>query len=100
MSFEQSRSPTSTHAAAHSAGRLCPFCGAPVHTAQLCAACGRDTTAPRRPCEKCGQMIPSHERACWRCGASFKSELWWKVPLIVLLFLLAFVISAVLALLK
>jgi hypothetical protein len=45
-------------------------------------------------------MAPTSERACWNCGAVFTSDMWWKVPLIVFLFLLAFAISAVFALLQ
>jgi hypothetical protein len=45
-------------------------------------------------------MVPSSERACRNCGAVFRSDLRWKVPLIVFLFLLAFVISVLLALVK
>jgi hypothetical protein len=45
-------------------------------------------------------MVPSRDRGCWNCGAGFKSDLWWKVPLMILLFLLAFAISAALGLLK
>jgi hypothetical protein len=45
-------------------------------------------------------MVPSGERACWNCGAAFRSDLRWKIPLIIFLFLLAFVISVLLALLR
>lgn len=99
MSFEERQSPAVGHPGAPRSGRVCPFCGAHA-AAQLCAACGRDTTAPRRPCRECGRMVPASERACWNCGAVFTSDMWWKVPLIVFLFLLAFAISAVFALLK
>ncbi len=99
MSSAQGQPPTVGHAAAHLPGRVCPFCGANA-PAQFCGSCGRDTTAPRRPCAKCRRMVPSVERACWNCGAGFKSDMRWKIPLIVFLFLLAFVISILLALLK
>lgn len=79
--------------------RRCPYCGAPA-AERFCGACGRDTAAPRRPCGKCGRMVMSSERACWNCGAGFPSDLWWKIPLIIFLFLLAFAVSVVLALLK
>jgi predicted amidophosphoribosyltransferase len=79
--------------------RACPFCGAPA-PGQFCPACRRDTTWARRPCPRCGRMVPSLEQTCWSCGAHFRSELWWKVPLIILLFLITFVISILLALLK
>ena len=45
-------------------------------------------------------MTPTAERACWNCGSVFKSDMRWKVPLIVALFLLSFVLSVVLALVK
>jgi uncharacterized integral membrane protein len=45
-------------------------------------------------------MSPSNESACRNCGAAFKSDMRWKIPLIVFLFLLAFVLGIVIALLK
>ena len=45
-------------------------------------------------------MTPSAERACWNCGAVFKSDMSWKIPLIILIVLLSFVFSAALALLN
>jgi len=99
MSFDQRQSPAGVHTAAHPPGRMCPFCSAPA-AAQFCGSCGRDTTAPRRPCVKCRRMVPSSERTCWNCGAVFKSDMRWKIPLIVFLFVLAFIISILLALVK
>ncbi|MBV8855409.1 MAG: hypothetical protein JOZ02_00475 [Acidobacteria bacterium] len=43
-------------------------------------------------------MTPTAERACWNCGAVFKSDMRWKIPLIVALFLLSFVLSVAVAL--
>ena len=100
MSFNERLSqPAIDHTAAQAMGRLCPFCGARAD-AQVCGSCGRDTTAPRRPCVKCRRMVPSSERSCWNCGAVFKSDMRWKIPLIVFLFLLAFVGSILFALFK
>ena len=99
MSFDERQSPAGGDAAARFPGRVCPFCGASA-PAQVCGSCGRDTTAPRRPCGRCRQMAPSSERACRNCGAVFRSDLSWKIPLIVFLFLLAFVISVLLALVR
>jgi hypothetical protein len=99
MSFDERQSPAGTRPAAQPKGRVCPFCGVPA-AAQFCGSCGRDTTAPRRPCGKCRRMVPSSERTCWNCGADFRSDLRWKIPLIVFLFLLAFFISVLLALVK
>ena len=79
--------------------RRCPYCYAPA-AGRHCGACGRDTTAPRRPCRKCGRMAMSSEPACWNCGTGFTNDMWWKIPLIVFLFLLAFVISILLGALR
>lgn len=99
MSFDERQSSADAPPAAQPKGRMCPFCGAPA-AERFCGSCGRDTTAPRRPCGNCRRMVPSSERACWNCGAGFKSDMRWKIPLIVFLFLLAFVISVLLALVK
>lgn len=99
MSFDERRSPAAGHTAARFPGRACPFCGSPA-AGRVCGSCGRDTTAPRRPCGQCRRMVPSSERACRNCGAVFRSDLRWKVPLIVFLFLLAFVVSGLLALVR
>ena len=45
-------------------------------------------------------MTPTAEAACWNCGAAFKSDMRWKVPHIVALFLLSFVLSVAVALVK
>jgi hypothetical protein len=45
-------------------------------------------------------VTPTAERACWNCGAVFKSDMRWKVPLIVALFLLSFALSVALAIVK
>ena len=74
----------------------CPYCREPAPE-QLCPSCGRDTTAPRRICPTCQRIAPTIDAACWHCGAVFTSELWWKVPVIVLLFAIAFAISIALA---
>ena len=66
----------------------------------ICGRCGRDPSAPRRPCPKCGRVTPTAERACWSCGAAFKSDMRWKASLIVALFLLSLVLSVVLAIVK
>ena len=80
---------------------LCPYCREPLYSGHSCCGrCGRDPSAPRRPCPKCGRVTPTAERACWNCGAAFKSDMRWKVPLIVALFLLSFVLSVAVALVK
>jgi len=45
-------------------------------------------------------VTPSAETACWQCGAAFKSDMRWKVPLIIALFLLSFVLTVLLALVR
>ena len=79
--------------------RLCPFCKAPA-PGQQCPSCHLDTTAPRRPCPTCGQMVPSQYKVCWNCGRKFKSEMQWKVPLIILIFILCFIISILISVLS
>ena len=76
---------------------VCPFCGG-TSNSQLCNWCGRDTTAPRRPCRRCGRMSPTAEPVCRNCGAKFKSDMAWKVPVIILLFALAIALGVILAL--
>ncbi len=79
--------------------RPCPYCRAPLQPGHLyCGQCGRDPSAPRRPCLKCGRVTPSAEPACMSCGAIYKSDMRWKIPLIVALFLFSFVLSVAAAL--
>lgn len=76
----------------------CPFCGNGLAGAAgspaSCPSCGRNPRVPRKPCPHCQGWTPSAEPACCRCGERFKSELRWKVPLIIGIFLLAFLVSA------
>jgi len=74
------------------APRQCPFCGADTNT-DYCSSCKRDTRAPRRICSECGKMSPVAEEVCCHCGMEVKSDLSWKIPLIILMFVLAFVIT-------
>jgi hypothetical protein len=76
---------------------VCPFCGGTTNQ-QVCNWCGRDTTAPRRPCPKCRRMATTYEPACWNCGAKFTNEMGWKIPLIILIFVLATILSVVIRL--
>ena len=73
-------------------GRVCPFCGSPSPELR-CPTCGLDTTAPRRPCPNCKRMIPTANTFCSNCGAKFKGEMRWKVPLIILIFVIFFILS-------
>lgn len=72
--------------------RRCPYCATP-ELARICVSCLRDTTAPRRSCQSCSGMIPASEPRCFRCGTTVSSELIWKVPLIITLFVIALFIS-------
>ncbi len=63
----------------------CPFCNDPAG-GQPCATCGRDPTAPRRPCPYCREMTPQAEPACSHCGKVIRSEMRWKIPVIILMF--------------
>ena len=79
----------------------CPYCRELLYSGPyICGRCGRNPSAPRRPCPKCGRVTPTAERNCWNCGAAFKSDMRWKVPLIVALFLLSFVLSVAVVLVK
>jgi predicted amidophosphoribosyltransferase len=77
------------------AEKPCPFCGATVAGA-LCDRCGRDPTASRRVCPTCKQMTPTAETVCCHCGARIRSELAWKIPLIVAIFAAAFALAFIL----
>lgn len=50
-------------------------------------------TGTQRVCTTCKSLTPASETACAHCGVPFRSDLRWKVPLIVVLFLVAFAIS-------
>lgn len=75
---------------------ICPFCGNQQATADHCSACNRNPSLPRRVCSACNRVSPSSEAACMHCKRAFGSEMSWKVPLIVLLFVAAIVISVAL----
>lgn len=76
--------------------RPCPFCGATVEGA-ACPSCKRDPTAARRVCASCQKMTPTVERACVHCKAVASSELAWKVPVIIAMFVGVFLLSIVVA---
>jgi hypothetical protein len=42
-------------------------------------------------------MAPTAEPACRNCGAKFKSDMAWKIPLIILLFAVAIVLGIIFA---
>ncbi|MEZ5670046.1 MAG: double zinc ribbon domain-containing protein [Alphaproteobacteria bacterium] len=68
----------------------CPFCAA-SDPGKVCAGCGRDKAAARRICTACRAQTPVGDAACHACGARRGNELRWKIPLIVGLFVAAFV---------
>ncbi len=68
----------------------CPFCG-DLTGGQPCATCGRVPSAPRRPCPACKNMTPLNEPVCSHCGVKIRSEMHWKIPMIIAMFVAAFV---------
>lgn len=76
-------------------GAACPFCGA-RGAGTLCLDCGRDKTTARRICAKCNAATPVAEPACQACGQRQVSDLRWKIPLIVALFVAAIAVAILL----
>lgn len=77
--------------------RACPFCDCQTGN-RHCDGCGRDVTLPRRVCGHCRQATPTNDRVCCRCGHRASGELAWKIPVILLLFFLVFVLNVLIAL--
>lgn len=77
---------------------FCPFCARPAAGGKPCPGCRRDPSAPRRVCPGCKRLTPKAEGACMHCARPFHSEMWWKLPLIIGLFILAMIVSFLLAL--
>lgn len=73
----------------------CPFCGDLTGSAERCGGCSRNKRAPRRSCPACRKFSPTSEPACCHCRQSFGSELAWKVPVIIAIFVAAIVLSVV-----
>jgi hypothetical protein len=71
----------------------CPFCGAFSGAAEQCGGCGRNKRAPRRICPGCSKSSPMSEPSCCHCQRAFASELAWKVPVIIAIFVAAIVLS-------
>lgn len=76
--------------------RTCPFCESETFET-VCASCGRDISATRRICANCSKMTPTVEKVCCHCGTPIANELAWKIPLIVFMFVVAFVVSFLIA---
>lgn len=49
----------------------------------------------RRVCPACGKMTPVKEKRCSHCHAAVSSDMSWKIPLIIGIFLAAFILSVV-----
>lgn len=47
----------------------------------------------QRVCPTCQRLSPGDAPACAQCGVRFRNEMAWKLPLIVLLFVAAFLLS-------
>jgi len=77
--------------------RNCPFCGE-VAEGDSCQSCGLPVTASRRVCTKCGKITLSQDSKCVHCGMVKPNELAWKIPLIIILFIIAFVITVLIQL--
>jgi hypothetical protein len=74
--------------------RPCPFCEQET-TSTECEHCGRNVTARRRKCKKCDKMSPHAEEICCHCRTAFGSELAWKIPLIIAMFVAAFILTII-----
>ncbi len=70
----------------------CHFCDARV-VGETCGSCGRDQAARRRVCAKCKKMTPVAEPQCSHCGQTFRNELRWKIPVIMIMFVVAIGVS-------
>lgn len=70
----------------------CPFCGTSI-LGDRCSQCGQDTRARRRICSHCGKQTPQAIPACTHCATVHRSDLLWKVPLIVGLFVIAAILA-------
>lgn len=73
----------------------CPFCGDLTGDAARCGGCGRNKRAARRICPGCSKQTPSSEPTCCHCKRAFGSDMAWKVPLIIAIFIAAIVLSVV-----
>ncbi|MGB3541777.1 hypothetical protein [Rubrivirga sp.] len=52
----------------------------------------------QRVCPSCKGLTPSSRTSCAHCGRRFRNEMAWKIPLIVLLFVLAIAASVLIEL--
>ena len=73
----------------------CPFCGTATAAAR-CERCQRDPRGARRICGPCARQTPTTEPTCMHCGAGKPNDMAWKIPVIVLMFALAFALAVAL----
>jgi len=79
----------------------CPFCDHELPEATpACPGCGRDPRLPRKRCPACQGWTPPREKRCSRCGVAIRSELRWKIPLIIAIFVVGFIAAAVIQVLS
>jgi hypothetical protein len=71
---------------------LCPYCGAMAASA-LCGTCRRDPRGSRRICGRCQRQTPIAEKVCMHCKTPAGSEMSWKVPLIIVMFVAAIALA-------
>ncbi|MFT4703696.1 MAG: putative amidophosphoribosyltransferase [Bradymonadia bacterium] len=81
---------------AHPAAK-CPFCSGEIAGVN-CVSCGTDITAPRTVCKGCGTLKLSSSKSCEQCGTLHRSEMTWKIPLIIGMFIIVIIINVALAL--
>ena len=70
----------------------CPFCGTPALSPR-CEGCKRDPQTARRICANCKKQTPTGEPKCMHCGVGAGSDMSWKIPLIIAMFVLAFILA-------
>ncbi len=75
-------------------GVRCFFCEGDVQGG-VCTACGVNASAPRRACDGCQRVILAAAPACPHCGQARTNDMWWKIPLIVAMFVAVFIISVI-----
>lgn len=75
----------------------CPFCDAKT-PGTFCPDCGRNRTTARLVCRSCGKMTPKSDAECSHCGVRQVNELFRKIPLIIVLFVVTIGLSVALRL--
>lgn len=72
--------------------QVCPFCEQTTMQV-VCSHCNRNITSSRNICKNCKKMTPANEPSCSHCGRVNSSELTWKIPLIIGIFIAATILS-------